>query len=196
MLAGLPASLTLRLRKPKVDNIVELGYKLLLEADHCINHMSKHMETGQNSPAPQTRIPIRTGLFAGSLLEPERLRLAGTVCATCGETALGVNKLCANCGRDSVREIALGEAGTLWSFTVIRHRPPGNYKGPDPFKPFGVGLIELPQGLRVMSTIECPVEDLRIGMRLLFKPYLRKEQDGREVVAFRFQPPEAGDEHV
>jgi len=47
-----------------------------------------------------------------------------------------------------------------------------------------------------MSTIECPVEDLRIGMRLLFKPYLRKEQDGREVVAFRFQPPGAGDEHV
>ena len=86
--------------------------------------------------------------------------------------------------------IALGNLGTLCSFTVIRHRPPGDYLGPTPFAPFGLGLVELPEGLRVLSPIDCDVEALTIGLPLRFKPYVRHDPD-RDVVAFAYEPDQA-----
>jgi hypothetical protein len=60
--------------------------------------------------------------------------------------------------------------------------------------PFGLGLIELPDGLRVLSPIHCDVEKLKIGLELRFKPYVRRE-DGHEVVAFAFEPLTKGAAH-
>jgi uncharacterized OB-fold protein len=84
----------------------------------------------------------------------------------------------------------------LWTFTVVRHRPPGNYKGPEPFSPFGMGLVELPEGVRVLSPIDCDIGQLKIGLELQFKPYARKEADGHEVVAFAFEPINKGKANV
>jgi len=152
------------------------------------------MDTADESSVHE-RAPIRQGLLSGPLAQLDRVRLAGTTCTSCGETVLGVSELCANCGRDTVREIALSERGTLWSYTVIRHRPPGAYKGPEPFVPFGVGLVELPDGLRVMSPIACVPDKLRIGLELQFKPYVRRDENGREIVAFDFEPANEGSTH-
>lgn len=138
------------------------------------------------------RVPIRDGLLTGPLLQLDRVRLAGCKCTTCGETSLGNKSICPNCGRDTVREIALSNRGVLWSYTVARHRPPGNYKGPDPFVPFGLGLVELPEGLRVLSPIHCDIDQLKIGLELQFKPYVRHDEDGRDVVAFTFEPANKG----
>ena len=41
--------------------------------------------------------------------------------------------------------------------------PPGAYKGPEPFVPFALGLVELPEGLRVMSPLEGDIDALKIG---------------------------------
>ena len=139
--------------------------------------------TAQNE---SPRVPVREGLFSGPLSDLDRVTLAGSRCGSCGETSLGSKTLCANCGKETVRDIALGTRGTLWTYTVVRHRPPGNYKGPEPFAPFGLGLVELPEGVRVMAPIHCDVDKLKIGLPLRFKPYLRKD-DGREVVAFAFE---------
>ena len=137
---------------------------------------------------PAERVPIREGLLSGPLLQLEQVRLAGCKCTNCGETSLGSKSICPNCGRDTVQEVPLGNRGVLWSFTVVRHRPPGNYKGPDPFTPFGLGLVELPEGLRVLSPIRCDINKLKIGLELEFKPYVRHDEDDREVVAFTFEP--------
>jgi uncharacterized OB-fold protein len=136
------------------------------------------------------RVPIKDGLLCGSLADLATVRLAGSRCTSCGETTLGDKAVCANCGSTGVSPVALSSHGILWSFTVVRHRPPGNYKGPDPFEPFGLGLVELPDGLRVFSPVTCPIDELRIGAPLAFKPYVRVEPDGREVVAFTFVPAE------
>ena len=143
------------------------------------------------SPAGE-RVPIREGLLAGSLSQLDRVRLAGCKCTNCGETSLGAKSICPNCGRDTVKEVALSNRGVLWSFTVVRHRPPGNYKGPDPFVPFGMGLVELPDGLRVLSPIDCGIEQMKIGLELQFKPYVRHDEDCRDVVAFAFEPVNKG----
>ncbi len=137
--------------------------------------------------AARDPVAIRDGLLCGPLSQLAQVRLAGSKCTNCGETSLGTVKICPNCGRDSVQNIALGNRGVLWSFTIVRHRPPGNYKGPDPFVPFGMGLVELPEGLRVLSPIQCDIDKLKIGLALQFKPYVRHDDD-RDVVAFGFEP--------
>ena len=136
---------------------------------------------------PPGRVPVREGLFSGPLSDLGRVTLAGSRCSSCHETSLGSKTICANCGRATVQDIALGERGVLWTYTVVRHRPPGNYKGPEPFVPFGLGLVELPEGVRVMTPIHCDIDKLRIGLPLKFKPYVRNDE-GREVVAFSFEP--------
>lgn len=142
------------------------------------------------------RAPIREGLLAGPLSQLDRVRLAGCKCASCGETSLGSRTLCPNCGRDTVSDVALGDRGVLWSFTVVRHRPPGDYRGPEPFAPFGLGLVELPDGLRVLSPIRCDIGRLKVGIELQFRPYVRRDPDGREVVAFEFESVNQGEGDV
>ncbi len=148
-----------------------------------------------SKPSACERVPIREGLLVGPLSDLDRVRLAGCRCSSCGETSLGSRTICPNCGRDTVREIPLANRGLLWSFTVVRHRPPGNYKGPEPFAPFGLGLVELPDGLRVLSPLDCDIDQLKIGLELRFKTYVRKEGD-REVVAFTFEPVSRETAHV
>jgi uncharacterized OB-fold protein len=140
-----------------------------------------------NDRAVRDRVPLRDGLLSGPLSFLDDVRLAGSKCGTCGETSLGKATVCPNCGRNTVGEVSLSDRGVLWSFTVVRHKPPGDYRGAEPFAPFGLGLVELPEGLRVLSPIECAIDQLTIGLKLRFKPYVRRDSE-REVVAFTFVP--------
>ena len=133
------------------------------------------------------RAPLHEGLLWGDLGRLDGVRLAGTKCRDCGEVSLGERNPCPNCGGVAVETIALARDGVLWSFTVIRHRPPGDYAGPDPFQPFGLGLVELPEGLRVVSPIAADVTSLKIGMPLKFEAYARQAPEGERVL-FHFAP--------
>ena len=132
------------------------------------------------------REAIKAGLLSGDMSDLDSIRLAGMRCATCGEASLGTKEFCSNCGSSDVSSIELGSQGTLWSYTVVRHRPPGNYKGAEPFPPFGVGLVELPEGIRVFSPVAGAVDELEIGAPMVFQPYVRSDEDGRNVVSFNF----------
>ena len=134
------------------------------------------------------QVQIREGLFTEPLTPVEKVKLMGSKCQGCGEIALAKKKACANCGSYKIEEIALSRRGKLWTFTVIRHKPPGDYKGPDPFVPFGLGLVELPEGIRVMSPIQCDLNEIRIGMELELEVYpLYTDENTNAVMAFRFR---------
>jgi len=135
-----------------------------------------------------SRVPIREGLLTKPLDDLDKVRLQGSRCSSCGETSLGDNRVCPNCGLDTVAPLPLGKRGTLWTYTVARHKPPGNYKGPDPFQPFGMGLVELPEGIRVLAPIDCPVDQLKIGLELEFRASVRPGSGEPEVVTFAFAP--------
>lgn len=130
------------------------------------------------------RRPVRDGLLTGDLSDLSQVKLAGSRCKVCHEATLGSNSLCPNCGSDEVAPIAFSDDGKVWTYTVVRYRPPGDYKGSDPFVPFAMGLIELPEGLRVLAPIGGDVEQVRIGMDVAFHPYAR--EDG--VVEFTYAP--------
>jgi hypothetical protein len=140
-----------------------------------------------NASSSQRR-PIREGLLSDPLSALESVRLMGSRCGSCAETTLGTNSTCPNCGQTNVQPLPLSSRGHLWTYTVVRHRPPGDYKGPDPFVPFALGLVELPEGLRVLAPVECDIAQLRIGLPLQFRAFVRSADAGAEIVSFAFVP--------
>ena len=68
-----------------------------------------------------------------------------------------------------------------------RHRPPPGYEGEIPF---GVGIVELPEGVRVIGRLtEGDPAALRLGqaMELRVVP-LHTDADGHDVVTYAFAP--------
>lgn len=134
------------------------------------------------------QVPVRAGLLSNPLNPLEQVRIMGSRCQKCSEVMLGEVSSCANCASEDTESIPLSPRGKLWTYTVIRHRPPGKYRGPDPFVPFAEGLVELPEGIRVLSVLDCDLDKLCIGMDLelvIFKLYVNEQ--GKDVIAFKFK---------
>jgi uncharacterized OB-fold protein len=62
----------------------------------------------------------------------------------------------------------------------------------EPLVPFAVGLVELPEKIRVMGMLAgIKFEDIRIGMDVeLTIEKLYENQNGEEVVTYKFKPVE------
>jgi uncharacterized protein len=94
--------------------------------------------------------------------------LCGSQCPECGVVVYPEGAGCPRCGRDMVAR-ALSAQGVLWTWTVQRFAPksPPYQAPPEGFRPFAVGYVELPEGVRVQAVLD--VDDLasvRIGMPL------------------------------
>lgn len=135
------------------------------------------------------RVAIRDDLLTTPLDDLSAVRLVGTRCADCNQVSLGRSEICPNCGGTRLETGPLSARGTLWTYTVIRNKPPGDYRGPDPFEPFCMGLVELPDGLRVNAVVDAPVDTVEIGMTLRLKAFVHHRNDaGQQVVGFCFVP--------
>ena len=132
------------------------------------------------------RVSIEEGFFASLHGSEADIRLAGTRCTSCGEVFLGRRVVCENCSSMKIETVSFSKGGVLWSYTVIRHPPPPGYQVPGPFKPYVVGLVELPEGIRVMSPIDCDIDQVQIGMKLEAAVYPLYQRDGADVMAFKF----------
>lgn len=133
-----------------------------------------------------SRLPIRDGLLSTPLALLDSVRLMGSRCSDCSETTLGTNRVCPNCGGNQLGAMRLSREGKLWTYTVVRHKPPGDYQGPVPFVPFAMGLVELPEGLRVLAPLEGDLAQIKIGMDLQFHAFVRPGSSAPEVVSFAF----------
>ncbi|MGZ4730321.1 MAG: Zn-ribbon domain-containing OB-fold protein, partial [Acidimicrobiales bacterium] len=83
----------------------------------------------------------------------------------------------------------LSDHGTLWGWTAVTTAPPG-YRGD---VPFGFGVVELPEGLRVITRLSHPVDDFTFGMAVHLRLVeLHERDDGESVVTYEFTPEVAG----
>ena len=133
------------------------------------------------------RIPVAEGLFTMPSKPTEEPRLIGSKCSKCGEVFFPEQSLCTFCSTKTVEPIQLSRRGKLFSYTNVCHQPPGPYKGPIPY---GVGLVELPEGVIVQGRITEPDP-------VNLKPYMEvemvledlyTEEDGSRVVGYAFKP--------
>jgi uncharacterized OB-fold protein len=85
--------------------------------------------------------------------------------------------------------VELSATGRLWAWTAVTTAPPG-YSGD---VPYGFGVVELPEGLRVVTRLtEADPASLSAGqaMTMVVVP-ISVDDDGRRVVSYAFAP---GDE--
>jgi uncharacterized OB-fold protein len=90
-------------------------------------------------------------------------------------------------------ELPLPRRGTLVSWTTQEFPPSANYMG-DPtgesFKPFGIGLVQLDDVVRVESRLtEADPQKLDFGMEVELRiiPFY-VDKDGNEIITFAFAP--------
>jgi uncharacterized protein len=148
--------------------------------------MTLNQSTGKNK-----RVAIREDLFTTPLDDLSAVHMKGSKCMDCGEVFMGCAMSCAHCGRENMKDIVLNDQGFLYTYSVIEYPPPGDYKGSkDPFVPFVEGLVELPDGIRIVAPVlECDPKDARINMPLKLKVYdFFKDEEGNDVVAFCYVP--------
>ena len=90
-------------------------------------------------------------------------RLVVQRCTSCDVYQFYPRALCASCAGETEWVDASGR-GTLYTFTVIRQNRSEAFAA---LSPYAVGLVELEEGVRMMSNIvECDVEELEVGMAL------------------------------
>ena len=121
------------------------------------------------------------------------LALLGSRCAGCLTYYFPRAVSCRNpqCDDKTLVDAELGRAGVLYSWTVQHYRPPALFRI-DEWEPSAVGLVELPEGLRViaMLTGAAPGE-IPIGAALqLTTVHLFHDESGRSVVTYAYQPTE------
>ena len=105
------------------------------------------------------RRPVHDGLFG----EDERGNpfLLGGRCDACDRVQFPTASTCPACGAATITEVRLSDHGTLWGWTAVTAPPPG-YLGD---VPFGFGVVELPEGLRVITLLtESDPTRLSFGM--------------------------------
>ena len=136
---------------------------------------------------PTTR-PVAAGIFRGS--GPQTL-LVGTRCTSCASLYFPQSLSCRNpqCQDKKIEQALFGQRGRLYSYTVQAYRPPPLFQMDD-WAPYALGLVELPEGLRVMSMLTgCPAADLRIGMEMeLTTEALYRDADGNAVLTYKYRP--------
>ncbi len=128
------------------------------------------------------RVMVREGLFT----DGDPPTLLGSRCGACGSVHFPRADACSYCATEHPQPVDLSPRGTLWAWTAVTAPPPG-YQGE---VPFGIGVVELPEGVRVITrlTVGDPGA-LSAGqaMELRVVP-LHRDQDGNDVVSYAFAP--------
>jgi uncharacterized OB-fold protein len=122
-------------------------------------------------------------------------KLIGSRCTECGATTFPAQTRCPRCSRTTMSELALPQRGTLVSWTTQGFPPVIPYAGDETgasFTPFGVGLVQLEDVVRVEARLtESDPAKLRFGMdvELEIVPFYVDDQ-GDEIMTFAFAPTE------
>ncbi|MQY30421.1 Zn-ribbon domain-containing OB-fold protein [Nocardia aurantia] len=122
-------------------------------------------------------------------------RLVGGTCRDCGATVFPVQALCPRCSGPAVDPVTLPPTGTLVAWTTQGFLPGPPYLGDETaetFVPFGVGLVQLGDVVRVEGRlIENDPGKLDFGMAVVLTTApLGTDGDGNEVLTFAFRPAE------
>jgi len=136
------------------------------------------------------RLPIEQGLFTDTA-PPQ---LIASKCGSCGEFCFPRQTSCPACTADGCQETLLSPRGVLWTWTIQRFPPTAPpYIGcvdRETYVPFGVGYVELPDGIRIEARLtENDPAKLEIGMEmeLVLEPFVT-DGDGNERMTFAFRP--------
>jgi uncharacterized protein len=120
-------------------------------------------------------------------------QLIGSRCAPCGATTWPRQDRCPRCSKPAMSDVLLPRRGTLVAWTTQGFVPKLPYAGGETaegFTPFGVGLVQLGDDVRVEARLtENEPSRLRFGMEveLTFVPFF-VDKDGTQIMTWAFKP--------
>jgi uncharacterized OB-fold protein len=122
----------------------------------------------------------------------EAPQLIGSQCGDCSATVFPRQARCPKCSKAAMSDLLLPRRGTVVAWTTQGFPPGAPYVGPigKDFVPFGVGLVQLGDVVRVEGRLtENDPDKLKFGMEveLTMVPFAT-DADGTEIVTFAFQP--------
>jgi uncharacterized protein len=123
----------------------------------------------------------------------ETPQLIGSRCDDCCAVTFPTATRCPRCGKSTMREMPLPRRGTLISWTTQEFPPIVPYAGDatgTAFQPFGVGLVQLENLVRVEArlTESSPARlDFGMDVELQVAPFYTDEE-GIEILTFAFAP--------
>ncbi len=118
--------------------------------------------------------------------EVPRYRLVGKECTACGNKYFPARPVC-SCGSTEFKAYSLAKKGEVVTWTVINNAPIGFEK----YTPYMVALIELEDGLRLISQlVDAEPEEVSAGMKV--EACFRKvKEDGKTGIlqyGYKFRP--------
>ena len=134
-------------------------------------------------------VPIAEGLFTETTDGP---RLLGSRCASCGPPYFPRSAVCHNpeCRESRMEEASFGPRGTLWSCAIQNYPPPLPARYEEPYTPYALGMVDMPEGLRVLGRISTDdPEGVQVGVEVeLVLERLYLDENENEVVTWKFKP--------
>ncbi|MGD0856672.1 MAG: OB-fold domain-containing protein [Dehalococcoidia bacterium] len=136
------------------------------------------------------QVTIKEGMMKLPQSPSDKGSLIGCKCRKCGQIFFVKREMCENCQSRDLEEIPLSSTGKLYAFSIMYYPAPPPYKPANPFVPFGIGWVELPEGLVVYSLLtENDASKLKVGMNLelIFNKF-SEDKDGNDVIVPMFKP--------
>jgi len=139
--------------------------------------------------AEKKQYPAEAGLFTWPSDKPQ---LIGGRCKSCGTYFFPkyyvVHK--PGCKERQMEEVLLSRRGKLDTYTVQYYPPPQPFISPDPFAPYAIGWVALPEGIAAAGIITgCKLEDIKPQMDLeLVVEKAWEDNEGNEVLTWKWQP--------
>jgi uncharacterized OB-fold protein len=134
------------------------------------------------------QVPAMEGLFTWPSDSP---RLIGSRCKSCGTYSFpkfyDIHK--PGCRHGEREEVLLSKSGILRSYTIQYYQPPPPFRGPQPFVPYAIGEVELPEGLLVIGIMTgCKLEDLKSSINVeMVVEKLYTDKEGNDVLTWKFR---------
>jgi uncharacterized OB-fold protein len=120
--------------------------------------------------------------------------LLGSRCTSCGSVFFPkAEGFCKNpaCSGESFTELPLSRTGRVWSYTDAQYQPPPPYiPAADPYVPFALAAVELPEGLVVLGQVAdgYGVSDLKVGAAVELVVETLYTDDSGERSIWRWRP--------
>jgi uncharacterized OB-fold protein len=134
-------------------------------------------------------VPVAEALFNETADDP---RLLGSKCASCGTPYFPRSAVCHNpeCRESKIEEASFGPRGTLWSCAIQNYPPPAPARYEEPYTPYALGMVDMPEGLRVLGRISTDdPESVQVGAEVeLVLERLYLDENGNEVITWKFKP--------
>ena len=139
-----------------------------------------------------------TPAVAGWFTTGDEPRLVASRCTSCGTLVFPppppeAASFCRNpaCDGEEHEPAELSRRGRVWSYTDAQYQPPAPYvPATDPFEPFALAAVELPEGLVVLGQVAAGygVGDLKVGaeVELVVEPLESDERGVRTI--WRWKP--------